>query len=102
MSLKNRTPLTPEKLSNERKNGKHRRAERRDNAVTSIVICMMVLFAVIAALVTVYFSYLYTASFGNPDIISPENKRHLEVIFSHAVAVVGGYVAHLAHKNISE
>lgn len=102
MSGGNLTPLNDDDIEKSRKNGKLRRDESIDDQFTKIIIALMWAFAGIALLGALYCLVLYGIYLVDSSVLPKESAETIKSLGTHIAAALGGYVGHIAKRNISE
>jgi hypothetical protein len=97
--MASRTPLTDADIESERKNGAHERAQKIDNAFTSILIVCMWAAAGITLIGMIFCAILYGCYLRNPASVSKDSVQIIAAIASHALAAVAGYVIRLSQRS---
>lgn len=96
--MTNRTALTDEGIESERKNGAHKRGQWIDNAVTVVIISLIASAGILCVGGIFYGGFTFAMYIKNPDSVSQKSIDILSSISTHALAVVGGYAAHIFRR----
>lgn len=100
--MRNLTPLTDEDIESDRKNGAHRRKQKIDDAFTSILVALFYVAGLVSVCFVVLCGGAYILDFFVSGIVSPEKIQKIENISTHILTGVGGYLIHLAKRNIGD